>query len=625
MKLSLVLSGAALACAEDSYCCWWPQNLSPSECSKCANKDHSARQATCGSPAVWCDGDSPSPATSTTSPSPAPAPLPVPTPSPSRDRAFDDDAPSVAPSLVSDTNPWPEGAGTSVSVTVDPSNGIGTFTKYHMGINIIDSSAASLVREKATDLIKQAGFKFLRFPGGSPADAYIWDGNYEKYPFFKQFKNDYDFGINTDDLIAMCKETGAEPVIQINYAMFVLYGQEAGADLAVRWYQYFKDHGITVKYWELGNENSGAWEVPQSSKDCSGFDGPPETCQSTNGEQYGLDFAFVAAALRNVDPSIKIGAWLETNEREDGAGQRKAKWDSLLMPQLQSDAGSSGAADWLNIHSYFWQPMDWSKGEYVPYQPADLYAHDAGMLAQTKSDLVGILEKYFPDGRSLPVAMTEWNIDQAFPHADPQVDEHLGALVTADIIGQAVTGDVGALNYFALTDGWKTDPCASGPCPGDADLGIMVASQPDAEDGTPRPALFAFSMWSRAMAKRIVESHSSDSDITTYASQFDSGEVGLLIINRKTEDVQVQVQGVASDSHMQGWILTPSDSSSQPLDYSPGSAWNGEGPSGKYGGPSNIDSIKPYAADGQKLLVPKVSLVGVVFHRRVSLSDVTFV
>lgn len=612
MRLFLLLSGAALARAEDSYCCWWPQDLSPLECGACVNKDYSASRAACGSPAVWCEGDSPVP---TPTPSPAPAPVP------SHDRAFDDDAPSVAPRVVSDATPWPEGHGTLLNVTVDPSKTLGTFTKYHMGINIIDSSAASLVREKATDLIKQAGFKFLRFPGGSPADAYIWDGNYEKYPFFKQFKDDYELGINTDDLIAMCKETGAEPIIQINYAVFVLYGQVAGADLAVRWYRYFKEHGITVKYWELGNENSGGWEVPQSSKDCAGFDGPPETCQSTNGEQYGEDFAFVAAALRELDPSVKIGAWLETNEREDGAGQRKAKWDSLLMPQLQAHVGSGGAADWLNVHSYFWQPMDWSKGEYVPYQPGDLYSHDAGMLAQTKSDLSGLLDKYFPDGLSLPVAVTEWNIDQAFPHADPQVDEHISALVTADIIGQAVTEDVRALNYFALTDGWKTDPCSSGPCPGDADLGIMAAGQPGAKDGTPRSALFAFSMWSRAMGKTVVASQASDSDVTTYASQFDSGEIGLLIINRKAEDVQVQVEGVSADSHAQGWILTPSDSSSQPLDYSPGSAWNGQGPSGKYGGPSNIDAIKPYAS-GQKLFVPKVSLVGVVFHPSVSLPDV---
>ena len=32
-----------------------------------------------------------------------------------------------------------------------------------------------------------AGALFLRFPGGSPADKYLFDGNYTRYPFFESW------------------------------------------------------------------------------------------------------------------------------------------------------------------------------------------------------------------------------------------------------------------------------------------------------------------------------------------------------------------------------------------------------------------------------------------------------
>eukprot|EP00927_Polykrikos_kofoidii_P059495 TRINITY_DN54644_c0_g1_i1.p1 TRINITY_DN54644_c0_g1~~TRINITY_DN54644_c0_g1_i1.p1 ORF type:complete len:562 (-),score=76.50 TRINITY_DN54644_c0_g1_i1:29-1714(-) len=531
--------------------------------------------------------------------------------------AFVDDIAKIPP-LLSASDPWPSGGGTAVSVSLDTARVEGQFTKFHMGINIVDSSGPDVTRAHGARLIKEAGFQFLRFPGGSPADAYLWDGSYDRYPFFKQYKNDYDFGFKTDDFIALCKETGAEPLVQLNYAIFVLYGQEAGTDLAVRWYQHFKDNGVTVKYWELGNENSGGWEVPQSSQDCPYF--WPEKCKSTNGAQYGRDLAYVAAALRKLDASVKIGAWVETNEREDGAGQRKALWDSLVMPQLKASASGDGHADWLNIHSYFWQPMDWGKGEYVPYEPSKLYSGDAGLLARTKSDLEGILQKYFPDGTKLPVALTEWNINQAFPHADPQVNQHISALVTADIIGQAVTGGVFALNYFAFTDGWKTQQCDHGPCPGPADLALATWGQPNVPDGTPRPAWLAFAIWHRAMGNTIVHSQSSDGDVTTYASRFASGETGLIVINKRSDDVTLQVSDVPQNAALRGWIVSASDSSASPLDYSRGSAWNGQGPSTSDGScaPSSIENIKPYSAravgNSASVFVPKVSVVGIVFY-----------
>merc|ERR1711959_539475 len=203
-------------------------------------------------------------------------------------------------------------------------------------------------------------------------------------------------------------------------------------------------------------------------------------------------------------------------------------------------------------------------------------------------DFEAIVQKYFPEGTSVPVAITEWNIDQAFPHADPQVDQHISGLVTAELIGQAVSkGGVQALNYFALLDGWKTDSCNVPPCPGPADLGMVASGQPGVADGTPRPALFSFAMWNQVMGNQIIRSTVSGapgSGVAAYASRFASGEMGLIIINKQPNDLSLQVSGIFYNAEVRGWMLTPSDASAGPLDYAAGSAWNGVGPAdGKNG------------------------------------------
>merc|ERR1712110_940380 len=121
---------------------------------------------------------------------------------------------------------------------------------------------------------------------------------------------------------------------------------------------------------------------------------------------------------------------------------------------------------------------------------------------------------------------------------------------------------MGALNYFALLDGWKTDSCDKPPCPGPADLGMIAIGQPGVPDGTPRPAWFSFAMWSRVMGNEIIRSELSGSDgVTTYASRFASGEMGMIVINKKADDMTLRISGILRDAELRGWMLTPSDAS----------------------------------------------------------------
>jgi len=115
-------------------------------------------------------------------------------------------------------------------------------------------------------LLKQLSPTWLRWPGGNFAQTYHWrDGvgpRNDRPPrtnmaWPKGPVESNDFG--TDEFMAVCRALQAEPVICVN-----VNGNGATAEEAAAWVAYCKRRGFKVKYWELGNEIYGKWEVGHS-------------------------------------------------------------------------------------------------------------------------------------------------------------------------------------------------------------------------------------------------------------------------------------------------------------------------------------------------------------------------
>ncbi len=218
-----------------------------------------------------------------------------------------------------------EGIYAQNNVSVNPANVLNDVSSKPFGINMntfTDDDAnrpagARPLRTALTDL----GAKFLRFPGGEKSDLYMWSKPPYNDPRTASLardnanldwpaadariwnasaktwaNNNYDF----DEFMADCRAVGGEPVIVV--AMDGIYKApfsgsnsltyDQALEMAWKWVYYANVvKGYNVKYWSIGNEtylDSYAGSKPSYT-------------------QYGIDVKAFAQAMKNVDPTIKIG------------------------------------------------------------------------------------------------------------------------------------------------------------------------------------------------------------------------------------------------------------------------------------------------------------------------------
>ncbi|MFJ9845285.1 hypothetical protein ACIRYZ_33550 [Kitasatospora sp. NPDC101155] len=263
-------------------------------------------------------------------------------------------------------------AAPTVNVTVDagaslsavPGSGVGLNTAvYDTYMN--DATAASLM--------KAAGIRQLRFPGGSVADAYHWKTHTVTGGSWAAPGTDFDH------FMATAKTVGAQPIITANYGSGT---PEEAAD----WVKYANvDKGYGVKYWEIGNEIPGnghygsKWEV----------DNHPDKSPTA----YATNLLAYAKAMKAVDPTVKIGAVLTTPgswpDGLKGPGD-SADWNNTVL----SIAGKS--IDFVIVH---WYPNASSTAD-ILNAPAQI----AGTTAAVRS----LINTHAgPHASSVQIAITE--------------------------------------------------------------------------------------------------------------------------------------------------------------------------------------------------------------------------
>jgi hypothetical protein len=235
-----------------------------------------------------------------------------------------------------------------------------------------------MLNDTTPDLLKAAGVTSMRYPGGSYSDLYHWEMTTGTWtPAAGAGGNGLYIAPNTDfgNFIGFLEKVGAGAVITVNYGMNPQGNGPGVPQEAAAWVAYANgdpsnttvigvdntghdwqtvgfwaglragkkmptDDGnnflrlnhpapINVKYWEIGNEIYGngyyyggcGWEadmrVPYPANmgtDCMGRKG--NTALSPTA--YGMAVKQYAAAMKAVDPTVKIGAVLVgSNEYPD--------------------------------------------------------------------------------------------------------------------------------------------------------------------------------------------------------------------------------------------------------------------------------------------------------------------
>jgi alpha-L-arabinofuranosidase len=238
---------------------------------------------------------------------------------------------------------------------------------------------------------------YVRIPGGSWSDEYVWNGNgvwdgnkfdqskwangkwqidWSGYaPGFRQVEpgrpDSWHGNLDVLALHEFAKDKGAGAMVTVNVG-------SGTAEMAAEWVRWANQKmGYGVKYWEIGNELEGSWEMGNTLPDGS----------KMTGEIYAKKFIEYAKAMKSVDPTIRVGGPAAANSR------------AVFAEDLLRLAGQQ--VDFLSFHTY---PVDNNRVE------ENFVMEQAYSLRAPMEKLRQLVAKYQPARKdAIEIGITEWN------------------------------------------------------------------------------------------------------------------------------------------------------------------------------------------------------------------------
>jgi alpha-L-arabinofuranosidase len=199
-------------------------------------------------------------------------------------------------------------------------------------------------RKDVMEAVKGLNVSHVRYPGGNFVSNYHWlDGvgsANERIPRMELAWARLEpntFG--TNEFIQFCHKVGTEPYFSVNMGTGTI-------EEAQRWVEYCnvkdgpyyaelrKKHGFpepyNIKYWSLGNEMDGFWQMGHLS-----------------AEDYSKKAREAAKLMRLTSPGIKLVAAGSSNYRPDADPD---EWNSTILHELRN------VVDYIALHIYVGNP-----------------------------------------------------------------------------------------------------------------------------------------------------------------------------------------------------------------------------------------------------------------------------
>ena len=283
---------------------------------------------------------------------------------------------------------------------IDP-NLFGSFLE-HLGRAIYDGiydpgsqlSDANGFRKDVIAEIRELGVPIVRYPGGNFVSGYNWlDGVGPKqdrpHVLDRAWNslNSNQFG--TDEFMAWCKAIGTKPLMGLNLgtgtpeqaAALVEY---CNTEKGTRWSDLRRKHGVAdpyhAKYWCLGNEMDGPWQIGHVS-----------------ATEYGLKAADAARQMRYVDSSLKLVAC-----GSSGPGlPTYLEWDREVLEQCYE------YVDGLSLHRYFSNSPDETGGKTAKFLALNLSMDQQIRETLAVCDMVRGRKR---SAKQLWLSFDEWNV-----------------------------------------------------------------------------------------------------------------------------------------------------------------------------------------------------------------------
>lgn len=252
-------------------------------------------------------------------------------------------------------------------------------------------------RTDVLEACRELGVPVLRWPGGNFTSAYWWrdgvgprDQRPRRLELAWGSEESNRFG--TPEFLAWSAAVGAEPYLAHSCR---------SVDDAVRWVEYTNHGGDTeltrlraadghpdpyrVRYWGLGNEVYGRWQMGHRSP-----------------QRYVEDAQEHARFMRLVDPELSFIA----------VGQERESW---LEPVV---AGLGQVADYFSLHLYGASRhlIDPSPAEYAAVVGQALFFEQA--IVEFSQHVHGLAARHRIE-RPLAISMDEWNMRHVEPRSWP--------------------------------------------------------------------------------------------------------------------------------------------------------------------------------------------------------------
>jgi hypothetical protein len=512
-------------------------------------------------------------------------------------------APSFRPGLVP--------RETSSILSIDPDRIITRIPLTEFGHNADTWMGAMVTQPALMDHLKNLQTPVIRWPAGSGSDGYFWNAGpgqlpqdlpvevldakgKKTNPHWFYGRPGTHFGASVDDYYDLLKATGSAGLITVNYG-YARYGNgpnpvSTAAHLAADWVRY--DRGRT-RYWEIGNENYGNWELGYRIDTATNRDGQP---QLLTGRLYGEQFRVFADSMRQAaketGATISIGAVLHEASPKIFEPPLTREWNAGVIQAVRD------ATDYYVVHNYF-----------TPWNANTSAADILRDAATVPGDMMDYVLKCLRDNGAAvkPVAMDEWNM---FAVGSRQQVSNISGLFSVIVMGEALQHKYGLAARWDLMNGWA----------GGNDHGLFSSGdEPGVKRYSPRPSFYYLYYLQRMLGDRLVAAAvKGDTALKAYASRFTSGEISAAIVNTSTKSssVALDIRHFSPGARFCWFSLEGGDDKDE---FPRKVQVNGDTATTVAGGPENYASLPAFDASvkrGIRVTVPARGAVFLVVMRR---------
>ncbi|PYQ55398.1 MAG: alpha-N-arabinofuranosidase [Acidobacteria bacterium] len=262
---------------------------------------------------------------------------------------------------------------------------------YEPGSKLADGNG---FRRDVVAEVKGLGVSIMRYPGGNFVSGYNWldgVGPKDKRPtVLERAWNSIETNqFGTNEFIQWCRLVGTEPLLGFNLGtgtpeMAVNYVEYCNVDKGTRWSDLRRQHGYEephgVRYWCLGNEMDGPWQMGHMT-----------------ARDYGRKARDSARQIRVVDPTVRLIACGSSNT----IMPTYLVWDREVLEECYDQV------DGISLHNYYGNTPALSGNDAARYLAMNL---DMERQIQEIAAVCDYVQAVLKSPKRLWLSFDEWNV-----------------------------------------------------------------------------------------------------------------------------------------------------------------------------------------------------------------------